>query len=154
GELPLPADMAREVLQSFRYLRVHTPSNPEHPRIFLGGGAGEAAPGDLPLAEVPEVRVNGTIRLGQSELGQFTLDGGCGVFFPKAAAEGQESGPYAVGRSAGSRKPENDRVNTRIAADPALRVRVTLRPEPSCGAARRPGLNAAVPHAGDGPEPK
>ena len=34
GELPLPTDIARGILQSFRYLRVHKTDDPQSPAIF------------------------------------------------------------------------------------------------------------------------
>jgi RNA polymerase sigma-70 factor, ECF subfamily len=145
GELPLPSDMARGVLQSFRYLRVHKTDDPKYPAIFLGGGAGEAAPGDLPLPEVPDVRTSIWLSLGQSELGQFTLNGGSRVFFPKAAGEGTTDNPYAVGRSPATLKPDNHAANIKLAAEPSLRARVTFQPQPSCGV-------TAAGSAGTGPQ--
>src|SRR5205807_1011715 len=72
GEQPLPPDVGRGALQTMRDFR-----------FFIQGGRSEvadakSAPHGLPLTAVPEARGTVYLTMRQSELGQFTLDGGSG----------------------------------------------------------------------------
>jgi hypothetical protein len=133
---PLPADIARGVFQSLRDVRV----------VRRDDGFMPAEPSDLNglrLTAVPEARALLMLRPSQSELGQFTLGGGSGyralgtirVF--GAGAEATDR-PYAIGQSPASAHPDNRQANASLAGDPALRRRVSVRPQPSCEGARRP----------------
>ena len=98
--------------------------------------------------------------MSQSELGQFTLDGGSKVFFPKAAGEGSSAsegsgaGPYAAGRSPVALQPDNHTTNVKLAAEPALRVLVTLQPQSSCGEAVHLKSNVATSRTGADGQPE
>jgi hypothetical protein len=133
---PLPADIARGVFQSLRDKRV----------VRRDDGFMPAEPSDLNglrLTAVPEARALLMLRLSQSELGQFTLGGGSGyralgtIRLFGAGAEELDR-PYAIGQSPASVHPDNRQANASLAGDPALRRRVSVRPQPSCEGARRP----------------
>jgi hypothetical protein len=138
GEYPLPRDLARGALQCQRTWRVIK---------YVNGGVDAAPAGEgdtpdpksVPLTAVPEVHAMVSLSLSQGELGQFTLDGGCGFFAPpisKRADDGLNvnsgSGPYAVGTAPGGARSEGGLVNPRLARDPALRQRVSVQPRSSC----------------------
>jgi hypothetical protein len=144
GEQPLPPDLARGVFQSYRGWRVYK----ERDRWMLSS-EDPPRPDSVALAEVPEVRAAITLKLPQSELGQFTLGGSSRIFFPRGAGTSNDRDPYAVGRSPVVLKPDNGKLNARYATDPALRPRVDVQPQPSCHPA--PGASASE---GSAPEPK
>jgi hypothetical protein len=72
-----------------------------------------------------------TLSLHQTELGRFGFDGSSLVSVA-GSASGSGTGPYAVGVNPTAAQPDNARLNARLAADPALRRRITLQPKPSC----------------------
>jgi hypothetical protein len=88
---------------------------------------------------VPEARALVSLALNESELGQFTLDGTSGFFISSESrqsgvrmmSQSSGGGPSPVGLNPSVRRPDNGAVNRRLAADPALRVRVSLAPKPS-----------------------
>jgi RNA polymerase sigma-70 factor (ECF subfamily) len=128
----LPPNLARGVLQSVReggllkndkYGYSHT-SDLTDPRA-------------LSPTAVPEARAYLRVEMRQSEPGQFILMGYSGVFI--APATGMKvfmllSKPLAVGISPAVLRPQNGQANVRLARDPALRPRVAIQPQPSCGA--------------------
>jgi hypothetical protein len=133
GELPLPTDVARGALQALRDLRaVRRPSGD-----WFEIGDAASAPAGLPLTAVPEAKGSVYLTMGQGELGQFTLNGGSGFamwFDGQVPNSGSIArGPYAVGVSPTAQAPRNRALNAKLARDPALRPRVTVRPQPSCG---------------------
>jgi len=130
GEQPLSAELARGVIQSKRHLQFR-PTHEDRPGDFVGGPAGESLPGDLPLTSVPEVRARVSLTISQSELGQFVLGGGSGIFIPDGAGRGEHTW-LAAGRSPAVLKPDNQGANAALAGDPALRLLVTVQPLPSC----------------------
>jgi Putative zinc-finger len=127
GEQPLPPDLARGVLQSLRETRV----------VWRDGQAqvkaASAAPEGLAPASVPEARAAVSLWMAQTELGQFKLDGDSGVRFDTRRNGYAQGSPLAFGESPATRNPQNAAANARMAHDPALRVRVPLHPQPSCG---------------------
>jgi hypothetical protein len=131
GERPLPPDVARGVFQAFREWRVATTEGG-----YEFGPAPISGPNGVPIATIADARALVTVALEQSELGQFTLGGLSAALTVGERAKEIRSQmgapPYAVGRSAAALKPRNGAVNARLAADPALRVRVTVHPQPSC----------------------
>jgi len=131
----LPPDVARGVLQTWRdfrlsrledgfdYDRALQPNNTE----------------GLPLTAIPEARAVVFLRLSQTELGQFAINGSSG--FATWGKEGRRlndgsllrsDGPYAVGQSPRVLEPENAQINARLAGDPGLRARVAVLPLPTC----------------------
>jgi hypothetical protein len=141
GEQPLAPEVARGVCQSWRDWRVRKVE-----KEFIFGPRSEV-PDGLPPASVPETVARVSFKIRQSELGQFTLDGGSGL-----AVGGNRSiinDPLAEGMSPAVRDPQNEKFNTKLARDPALRLRVTIRPQASCRLA--PAESTSV---GNAPEPK
>jgi RNA polymerase sigma-70 factor, ECF subfamily len=132
----LPADIARGILQARRELRIV-------PKERDSGGVGqdqdgekfrfarENEPGGLPPSAVPTARAAVSLSLDQTELGRFGFNGSSTVSVA-GSHSGSGTGPYAVGFDPTAAQPDNARLNARLAADPALRRRVTLQPKPSC----------------------
>jgi hypothetical protein len=106
----------------------------------------------LPLASVPEVRASvGLWGIRQGEPGQFNFGGESRIFVigdhPRGFNIGWSEGPLAFGGSPSVLKPENALANAKLARDPALRSRVTVRPEASCGVNLSP---QPPPRSGEG----
>jgi hypothetical protein len=132
GEPQLPPDVARGVLQRWRLERLARRDD-----RYARTDAND--PNGLPLSAVPEARATVSLRLTQSELGQFTIDGNSGFFIPSSTRptgvemlSSRSAGPYAVGMSPSVLRPDNSTANARLSRDPALRARVSLQPQPSC----------------------
>jgi hypothetical protein len=103
----------------------------------------------VPVTAAPAARAAVTLRIQQSELGQFALNGQSRVFVGgqpgrDGIVPGTSTGssPYAVGVSPTVRKPDNGATNVKLARDPALRPGVTVLPQPSCPGAK-PLLSAS-----------
>jgi hypothetical protein len=127
GQRTLPPDVARGTLQSQRARRLRDdPDNPDWPRF----GNAETLPDGVPPASYPRARALVQLHLGQSELGQYTIQGSSAVEAGTSKANG--GGELASGMSPAVRNPENAQLNSRWSQDPALRARVSLNPEPSC----------------------
>jgi hypothetical protein len=127
GEQPLSTELARGVLHSFRDLRVRKADEiPEFYPVDI------AAPDNPPLTADPEVRARITLKLKQSELGQFTLEGTSGVYFPRGAGTDDSPGPLAIGMSPTLLKPNNHLADARWGNDPSLRPRVNVQPRSAC----------------------
>jgi hypothetical protein len=137
GERPLPPDVARGVLQSWRFERAL-----KIPDGFRVTDADD--PDGIPIPAVPGIRAAVSVWLGH---GQSTLEGLSGLYGP--VGRGDMVGPYAIGMSPTVRQPQNATANARFARDPALRLRVSVQPQPSCRPAPAPD---APP--GNTPEPK
>src|SRR5207253_2496745 len=81
---------------------------------------------------VPEARAKLMLRMPQSELGQFTLTGGPGVFIsagsqiPGGFSLIGSAGSLAIGRSPTVLDPNNGAANVPLARDPALKGKVTV----------------------------
>ena len=141
-------EVARGVLQSLRTMRLfktkhgYAQSDEEDPR------------GD-PLTAVPEARVLVSVKLKQTELGQFGLDGVIGYSAP-GSWHLKDRRPYAVGVSPRSVELENAVVNAKFAQDPALRPRVSVQPQPSCSLSVSSPANQGGRPVGEGElrEPK
>jgi hypothetical protein len=150
GERPLPPDVARGVIQSWRDWRA---------RIREDGAwelqyPGQTTPDAQPLTSFPEVKARVTLwGIGQGALGQAMFGGLAGTFAtgdrPKGWLNMWSNGPLAVAESSAVLPPDNARINARLAGDPALRIRVALKPQPSCRPA--PAPDAA---GGSAPEPR
>jgi hypothetical protein len=148
GELPLPPDVARGVLQSWRTWRL----------IRTKDGysqSDENDPHGVPLVSVPEARAQVGVRLKQTELGQFGLYGVVGYVAP-GSWHFKNRGPYAVGVNPKTLEPENAVINAKLAQDPSLRPRVSVQLQPSCNlSSGSPSHRAGLPEAeGEQPEPK
>jgi hypothetical protein len=128
GERLLPPQVARGVLQSLRHLGILR---------LQDGSLGVTTDREIvdarPPAAVPEARALVTLKIRQSELGQFTLSGESG-FFARSKPDGDvgtansgDDGPLAVGTSPGARQPQNRALNTKLSRDPALQRPVTFQ---------------------------
>jgi Putative zinc-finger len=124
GEQPLPAEVARAALQSWRDWRGRKKDDgfEDAPEKDLPDG--------LPLTSFAETRARVTLRIDHSELGVFRLDGGSGYLL--GGHSSVISNDIAQGMSPAVAQPENETANAKLARDPALRARVTVRPRPSC----------------------
>jgi RNA polymerase sigma-70 factor (ECF subfamily) len=133
GEEPLPAEIALGVRESGRDLL-----GPTGPGIAAGAereggpprGAGAAAGGARArrIVDDPDAQASLTLRLYQSELGRFTLDGTAGVRLTgRGGAIMGSDGPYAEGSSPTVGRADNAGMNARLAHDPALQGRVTVK---------------------------
>jgi RNA polymerase sigma-70 factor (ECF subfamily) len=135
AEQPLPPDVARGMLQGYRDTRLQ-----RAPGFDIGFDfADPTYPEALPLT-LETVRVGVDLSISPAELGQLTLRGVTRIHVAGKPADGVVPGGwnpkiYAVGVSPIVQKPENGARNARFARDPALRPRVTLQPQPSCGSA-------------------
>jgi hypothetical protein len=139
-ERPLPPEVSRGVLQAlslggWRVRKYENVNFGDRKDVYSGSEA--EGPEGRPLASVPEARGTVTLKLEQSELGQFSLNGDSG--YVVSAEPGRQppdneghtgKNPLAVGQS-GAATPKNGAVNAALAREPSLRTRVTLRPEPS-----------------------
>src|SRR5262249_40658162 len=133
----LPPEIARGVLQSRRDVRIRADRGGEGGATM---GIAERVPDGVPPAAVPEARARVRLRFGHSELGQFTFDGASGVYVGTRITIGGSDGGYATGRSSAVGDPKNAEAHTSWARDPALKRRVTIRPQPSCGGEGRRGM--------------
>jgi RNA polymerase sigma-70 factor, ECF subfamily len=125
GELPLPQDLERGILQSQPSRRL---IRREDGIFDLRSTANNDSPNSLPLTALPEIQAKLTVWMPEQELGQYAFFGSPGFFGPGTGADGPP-GPWAVGRSPSSMEPNNSVVNARLARDPALQLGVTVRPE-------------------------
>jgi hypothetical protein len=148
GERPLPPDVARGVLQSWRQERILKVTNELRVTDDMND------PDGLPVRAVPELRASVTLSLDRSELGQYGLEGLSG-FFDRAGTvrRADSSGPYVIGRSPRVLQPDNATVNARLAQAPDLRRRVTLQPTPTCPTLKLPP-SASGRGAGGGVNPE
>jgi hypothetical protein len=129
---PLPADLERGILQSWR-----------DRRLIVQEGKYRLVPArdhpdGLPLAAVPGARAMLMLHMPQSELGKFTLAGGRGSFIsddsPIPGSFSQISRvDVAQGVSPAVLDPKNAVANAPLSRDPALRASITVRPEASLG---------------------
>jgi RNA polymerase sigma-70 factor, ECF subfamily len=133
----LPPDIARGVLQARREMRILREtgdpgkSDPGQEEVKIRVLPPEE-PGGVPPSAIPEARAAVSLQLEQTELGRFGFSGSSTVFV-HGWANGSGTGPYAIGVSPAVQQPENARWKARLTGDPALRVRINVRPEPSCG---------------------
>jgi RNA polymerase sigma-70 factor (ECF subfamily) len=144
GERPLPPEVARGVMQSWRDLRAR-----KEGEAYQWTNADD--PGSIPVSEVPGVRASVSVSLDHSELGQYGLNGLTGFYGPDPMNHRTTGGPYATGRSPRIMQPENARINARFAKDPALQVRVSIQPRHACRDLRREPANDHPPAANQKP---
>jgi RNA polymerase sigma-70 factor, ECF subfamily len=152
GELQLPADIGRGVLQSLRDVFYH-----RYPDGFgISTGVKEAGEGDLPPTAVPEARASITLSISQAEPGRLALQYSAHTFsqseLPRNSSGGTGDGPLAIGASPAVVKPDNRAANARLAADRALQRRVSLKPEGHCED-RSAALTAAASPSSSSPRP-
>jgi RNA polymerase sigma-70 factor (ECF subfamily) len=130
---PLPSDVARGILQSWRHERIaRTP-------IGLSPVGAEDLEG-VPIESVPEVSAWLVMALELSELGQYQLTGNSGFQSPDGLLRGDIQ-TISGGRSPKVLQPDNETVNAQFAADPALRSSISVLPQ-SAGCAA-PALGAS-----------
>jgi hypothetical protein len=135
---PLPPEVGRGVLQSLRTLHLMKTRDGY-------AQADEEDPRGVPLTAVPEAGALVSIKLKQSELGQFGLDGTVGYSAP-GNWHLKDRGPYAVGVSPKTLQPASAVLNARFAQDPALRGKVSVRPG---AGSQYQGIHAAGDASGD-----
>jgi RNA polymerase sigma-70 factor (ECF subfamily) len=122
----LPPDMAAGVLASLR-----------HRRLLVSGdsvqwGYAASLPAGLPPAQIEGARPLVHLRIVQSELGQYALEGFSGLTLqhPECVLvtrdDARALGPLAAGVSPGTPQPSNDAANARWSRDPTLQRQVTL----------------------------
>jgi RNA polymerase sigma-70 factor (ECF subfamily) len=142
GEQPLPEDVARGVLQTWQDWRIAKRGD------HFEFDEAERIPDGLPPTMVPEVRARVTLKLDQSELGTFTINNSRAGFTIGESTSMISGFELATGTSPAVRSPGNAVVNARLARDPALAARVTVRPEVGSGLSavgQRPSGTAASP---------
>jgi hypothetical protein len=122
GELPLPPEVARGIMQGWRGLRVQKAGDDYQ-------WTKPDDPGGIPIADVPQARASVSVSFDHSELGQFGLNGLTGFYGPDPLNRRTSSGPYATGRSPRITQPDNARANARFANDPALQKPITVVPD-------------------------
>jgi hypothetical protein len=124
GELPLPADVARGVLQSYRDWRAGGESDS---RQYLPA---EALPEGVPLTTDPHIRPVVRLALKEIELGRYTLDhSGAGFTTPDSGSFMMSGMSLAAGERPPADRSGDDTLDTRLARDPVLRRRVTVAPD-------------------------
>jgi RNA polymerase sigma-70 factor (ECF subfamily) len=144
GEYPLPADVARGVLQGLRYWRV---TLGQHAGDQMGIHAYEEAAKESPdkpaPAALPEARVRVDLSIHQIELGRFAFSGGPGCFSVSATYKNFDGtgpdGPWVIGRNPTAVRPNNRAINARWERDRSLHARVSVSPQPSCRLEKYPG---------------
>jgi putative zinc finger protein len=128
-EQSLPRDLGRGVLQSLRDARTQRRGSDLQVR------AAKSAPEGVAPSALPEEGARITLEMDQSDLGQIKLVGGAGILI-SAPGDGHrhwmDVGELAVGVSPAVRSPQNRAANLKLAHDPALGSRVTIRPQSSC----------------------
>jgi hypothetical protein len=137
GERPLPPDVARGILQIWRWERIAP----------VPGGLGLVYPEDpvgVPFASYPGLRPWLTLTIEQPEPGQYSLKGNTGFRGPYGFLRGDATS-IGVGRSLKLLQPDNKMVNGRLAGDSALRPSLSLQPEPSCGSTPAPAASSDSP---------
>jgi hypothetical protein len=167
GVLPLAPELERGVLQSMRDVRVRRPGSQDPSGNQPGIGSAQNLPNGVPPTASPEAHGFVLLRIGHSELGQFTFDGGSGVTVgdniivrglvrdlsgdthgagdqPRTGVAGHER-DLGRGVSPAVQDPKNEIANARLAQAPALRQRVTVAPIASCP----PHGDRAGPATGD-----
>jgi Putative zinc-finger len=129
GEQPLPPDLARNVIASLR--DYHIVRQGDQYKV----GPVEFMPEGVAPAAVPEAQPIVSLNLIRSELGQISLQGWSGFFIGtppddrKAGLMGDGERMIATGISPAVRSPRNAVVNAPLANDPALRPRLSVRPQ-------------------------
>jgi RNA polymerase sigma-70 factor (ECF subfamily) len=155
GERPLPPDIGRGVLQSFRDIRFR-----KDDRGFVVGPEDLIGPGGLPATAVAEARALATVRIRQGEPGQFWFGGEAGVFNTESSSAkfltSYCQDPYAVGRGSHALPPTNAVVNAKLSHEPSLRPTINLHPESCCRRDPAPSSSptAAGGNGGSRSEPK
>jgi len=144
GQRPLPADVARGVLQAWRGPRIVKQED--------GFGYADADdPNGRPLTAVPEVHAWLFLEMRPSEGGKLMLDGVSGWFTPRNlprrawAYDPDDLNGLASASNSTARAPESEVLNARSADDPALRGRVTLQPVCSYPGAGRQADVSSIP---------
>jgi hypothetical protein len=150
-----------------RDVRVRRPGSQDPSGNQPGIGSAQNLPDGVPPTASPEAHGFVVLRIGHSELGQFTFDGGSGVTVgnniivrglvrdisgdthgagdqPLTGVAGHE-GDLGQGVSPAVQDPKNEIANARLAQAPALRQRVTVAPIASCP----PHGDRAGPATGD-----
>jgi hypothetical protein len=122
GQLPLPRDLERGVLQCQPYHRLLRRADGNLDMV----GSNDS-PNSLPLTAFPEIHAMVQVEMPEQELGQYAFAGASGFFGP-TIRNWAPSGPWAVGRGPSSLEPDNAAVNARLARDPSLRPRVSVQP--------------------------
>jgi hypothetical protein len=123
GELPLPPDLERGILQSQPYRRL---IRREDGGFDLRHSLHNDSPNSLPLTALPEVHALVIVEMPEQEQGQYAFAGSPGFVAPGTGVEGPP-GPWAVGRSPSSTEPNNAVVNAKLARDPSLQARVSVQ---------------------------
>jgi RNA polymerase sigma-70 factor (ECF subfamily) len=119
GELPLSRDLRDGVLQSQRDRHLIPATNALIEDL--------TDPRGLPLAAVPHAQAMVQLRLTQSELGQFALGGGPGVYcVDPIQYTFTGNSPYAVGSSPATLNPDNAVANAKLAREQALRSHIAV----------------------------
>jgi hypothetical protein len=129
GEPQLPGEMAVDVLSSLRHRRV----------LVSGDTISWGYPAQLPTG-IPPAQVEGAhplvhVRIVQSELGQYTLEGFSGLTLehPECVLltrdDARVLGPLATGISPSAQQPNNAAANSRLSHDPTLQRRVSAQPK-------------------------
>lgn len=132
---PLPPEVARGTLQSRREVRLRDdPDNPDRPKF----GNAQELPDGVPPVSYPRARARVSLRLGHSELGQYTMDGSSTVAVGTQGTSNR--GDLASGLSPAVRNPQNALQTRRWSREAALRARVTVMPQPSGRAASPAGV--------------
>jgi hypothetical protein len=149
GEMPLPPDLARAVLESERRCRLAR-------REGTLRRAGSSDVDGMSLTAVPEARAIVSLELHQSELGRFNLEGGSGFRISGGKMTSLYGyGPYAVGISPTVREPNNASANASLEHDPSLRMKVTVGEGLSALSFRTPReAGRSLPAAGGAYAPK
>src|SRR5205823_10394679 len=101
------------------------------------------------LTAVLEARAQLKLSVQQSELGQFALEGLAGRFIKYGERRDcggfSSHGPLATGKSREVVALENERVNAKLAHDPALQAHVTVGADGSRKSADPPAARAPGP---------
>jgi Putative zinc-finger len=131
GQRPLPPELGRGMLQPFRDWYVARSEK------GYGSVPDSEFPGALAVPAVPEARAKIDLRIVQGELGRMGLWAETYCLMLKPGGQGASGLGSNADEKVSAVNPtvltvENAAANAALAREPALRPRVTLRPQPSC----------------------
>jgi hypothetical protein len=151
-EQSLPEEIASQVPQSLSHRRIVLSED------GVEWGDAKSHPHGVPPAAVPGLKPSLTLQLVQDEPGQLALTGGAWLALDRPSGgfrlgsnlgrPPETAAALALGVSPSTRRPDNGAANARLARDPALRKRVSLKPRHVCQGGRH-GVEADVVTSAD-----
>jgi hypothetical protein len=147
NQTPVPPGLEQGVLSSLNDARIKFDE-----QGLPSTGSREEFPDGVPPSQVPQSKPIARLKLEQNELGRVALVGGAGFTISDPSGKRTNTSiydsPLAVSESPSIKSPKNAQLHAKLATDPVLQKRVTIRPEASCKLGPHPYLIVR-----DGPPP-